>query len=158
MPSISSGFCVAMTKNGRCNSWCVPATVTDFSCIASSNADCVLGVARLISSARIRFANTGPCWNSKNLRPPSSSATTLVPMMSAGIRSGVNCIRENPRSSTSWSVRISSVFPKPGTPSKSACPPVIKQIRTPSIISCCPTICFETSRWIRLKVSRNSSY
>ena len=33
--------------------------MTDFSCIASSKADWVLGVARLISSARTRLAKTG---------------------------------------------------------------------------------------------------
>src|SRR5205823_3882576 len=38
---------------------CVP-TVTVRSCIASSSALCVLGVARLISSARTRFAKIGP--------------------------------------------------------------------------------------------------
>ena len=47
----------------------VPATVTDRSCIASSRADWVLGVARLISSASTRLAKTGPRWNS-NRRPP----------------------------------------------------------------------------------------
>ena len=65
-------------------------TVTVCSCIASSKADCVLGVARLISSARIMLLNTGPGWNS-NLELPSSSFTMMfVPVTSAGIKSGVN--------------------------------------------------------------------
>ena len=94
----------------------MPATVTDRSCIASSRADCVLGVARLISSARTRLAKTGPRWNS-NRRPPSGvSSMTLVPIMSAGIRSGVNWMRWNLRCRASASVRTSSVLPSPGTP------------------------------------------
>ena len=40
-------------------------TVTACSCIASSSADWVLGVARLISSARTRLAKIGPGWNWK---------------------------------------------------------------------------------------------
>ncbi len=67
-----------------------PATVTDRSCIASSRADCVLGVARLISSARTRFANNGPRWNSNRRAPSAVSCSTFVPIRSAGIRSGVN--------------------------------------------------------------------
>ena len=44
--------------------------------------------------------------------PPST--IRLVPRMSAGIRSGVNWMRENDRSSASASVRTSSVLPRPG--------------------------------------------
>ena len=40
----------------------------------------------------------------------------FVPMMSAGIRSGVNWMRLNFRSSTCASVRTRSVLPRPGTP------------------------------------------
>ena len=43
----------------------VPSVVTWRSLIASSRADCVLGVARLISSAKRKFVKTGPCLNSK---------------------------------------------------------------------------------------------
>ena len=71
----------------------VPPTVTECSCIASSRADWVLGVARLISSASTICEKIGPGWNSKTRRPSGSSMTMLVPMMSAGIRSGVNWIR-----------------------------------------------------------------
>ena len=49
--------------------------------------------------------------------------TMFVPRMSAGIRSGVNWMRLKERSSTSPSVRTSSVLPRPGTPSSSTCPP-----------------------------------
>ena len=54
---------VASTKNGCSSGWVCPPADTLFSCIASSNADCVLGVARLISSASTRLAKTGPRWN-----------------------------------------------------------------------------------------------
>ena len=42
------------------------------------------------------------------------STIRLVPRTSAGIRSGVNWMRENDRSSASASVRTSSVLPRPG--------------------------------------------
>jgi len=41
-----------------------PSTVTCPSAIASRSADCVLGVVRLISSARTMLAKMGPCLNS----------------------------------------------------------------------------------------------
>ena len=44
------------------------STVTAPSFIASSSADCVLGVARLISSASTMLAKMGPAWNSKRSR------------------------------------------------------------------------------------------
>ena len=45
-----------------------PSTVTCRSAIASSSADCVFGVARLISSTRTTFAKIGPGRNSKLAR------------------------------------------------------------------------------------------
>ncbi len=54
---------MASTKNGGSSVWRSRATVTCCSCIASSSADWVLGVARLISSASTRLAKTGPGWN-----------------------------------------------------------------------------------------------
>ena len=65
-----------------------PMTVTVCSCIASSSADCVLGVARLISSASTILLNTGPGWNWKLEFPFSSLTIMLVPVTSAGIVSG----------------------------------------------------------------------
>ncbi len=59
----------------------------------------------------------------------------LVPMTSDGIRSGVNCTRENDSSSVSASVRTSSVLPRPGTPSSSTCPPASSADTTPSTMS-----------------------
>ena len=112
-----------MTKNGSSSRWIVPPTVTLCSCIASSRADCVFGVARLISSASTIWAKIGPDWKLKTRWPSASSLMMLVPMMSDGIRSGVNWMRLNFRSSTWLSVRTSSVLPRPGTPSSRAWPP-----------------------------------
>ncbi len=69
VPSSSIGFWVASTKKGRGRSWLVRPTVTACSCIASSSADWVRGVARLISSASTRLAKTGPRWKSKPRGP-----------------------------------------------------------------------------------------
>jgi hypothetical protein len=44
----------------------VPSTVTCCSAIASSSADCVFGIARLISSTSTTFAKIGPGRNSKS--------------------------------------------------------------------------------------------
>ena len=60
MPSNSTGFCVAMTMNGRGSGWVCPSTDTCRSLIASSRALCVRGVARLISSASTILAKIGP--------------------------------------------------------------------------------------------------
>ena len=69
MPSSSIGFCVASTKNGDGSGRVSPNVVTRRSCIASSSAACVLGEARLISSASSRFVKTGPGWKTNSLRP-----------------------------------------------------------------------------------------
>ena len=65
VPSYSIGFSVAIRKNGSGSRRVTPSTVTCCSAIASSSADCVFGIARLISSTRRMFANSGPGWNSK---------------------------------------------------------------------------------------------
>ncbi len=65
MPSNSIGFWVAITTKGRASSWVTPSTVTRRSCMHSSSPDWVLGEARLISSTRTMFENTGPGRNSK---------------------------------------------------------------------------------------------
>ena len=51
---------MAITKNGSLSRWILPPTVTECSCIASSMADWVLGVARLISSASTICEKIGP--------------------------------------------------------------------------------------------------
>ena len=55
---------------------------------------CVLGGVRLISSASTTLANSGP-WRKRNSRRPvlRFSSITSVPVMSDGIRSGVNWMR-----------------------------------------------------------------
>ena len=67
MPSISTGFWVASTRNGDCSSYRVPSTVTCRSAMHSSSAAWVLGEARLISSPSTMLANTGPGLNSKSV-------------------------------------------------------------------------------------------
>ena len=59
------GFCVASTMNGRGSRWVSPAIEVCRSCIASSIADWVFALARLISSSSTMLACTGPSWVSK---------------------------------------------------------------------------------------------
>ena len=67
--------------------------------------------------------NSGPSMNSSRRRPVcGSSSMTSVPMMSEGIRSGVNWIRLKLICSVCAIVLAMSVFPSPGTPTMSACP------------------------------------
>ena len=101
-----------------------PPAVTCFSCIAWSSAACVLGGVRLISSARIRLAKIGPADELERAPCPvvRSSSRISVPVMSDGIRSGVNWMRLNLRSSTWASVEIRRVLASPGTPTRRQCP------------------------------------
>ncbi len=66
MPSISTGFCVATTRNGLGSGWVVPSTVVCPSSMHSRSADCVLGEARLISSPITMLEKTGPGRNSNS--------------------------------------------------------------------------------------------
>ena len=70
--------------------------------MASSSADCVLGGVRLISSASRTLAKIGP-GTKVQLRWPvtESSSMMSVPVMSDGIRSGVNWMRRKLRPSAS---------------------------------------------------------
>src|SRR5215471_12931806 len=139
VPSCSIGFSVASTNRGRSRSYRTPPTVTWYSCIASSSAACVRGGVRLISSARMMFANTGPRMNRTCRFPVSaSSSMTSVPRMSDGIRSGVNWIRLNLRLTASASVLMSSVFARPGTPRSRQCPPAKRQARISRRTCSCP--------------------
>ena len=93
------------------------------SCIASSRAACVLGGVRLISSARIMLAKIGPAMNVNRRRPVSGSSWRMsVPVMSEGIRSGVNWMRRNDRLEILATVLTSSVLARPGTPTSRTCP------------------------------------
>ena len=55
VPSVSIGFCVAITRNGSGTLCVSPAIVTWRSCITSSSALCTFAGARLISSASSRL-------------------------------------------------------------------------------------------------------
>ena len=69
--------------------------VTRCSCIASSSADCVFGGVRLISSASRMLVKIGPGAKVIWRRPVVVSSWMMsVPVMSDGIRSGVNWMRE----------------------------------------------------------------
>ena len=76
--------------------------MTLYSCIACKSAAWVLGGVRLISSPSTMLAKIGPLTNFIRRRPvPSSSSSTSVPVMSEGMRSGVNwilpkCERQEP--------------------------------------------------------------
>lgn len=61
---------------------------------------------------------------------------TSVPVMSEGIKSGVNCTRLNESWSALASVEMSSVFASPGTPTSSAWLRVKIEMRISSITSC----------------------
>ena len=120
VPSCSIGFCVAITKNGRPSERVSPPEVTERSCIASRSADCVFGLARLTSSASTSCAKSGPGRKRISRRPVASFSIRIeVPVMSAGITSGVNWMRLKPRPVAAASDRTSSVLPRPGTPSRS---------------------------------------
>ena len=121
-----------------------PATVTECSCMASRRAAWVFGVARLISSARTMEAKRGPFWKRK-LLPSSVRTRMLVPVISAGMRSGVNWMREKGRSSTFDSTRTRWVLPRPGTPSSSTLPPATTARSRCSTTSSWPIISFAIS-------------
>ena len=70
---------------------------------------------------------------------------TSVPVMSDGIRSGVNCTRRNSRSSVRASVRAMRVLPSPGTPSRSTWPRHRSPMSKCSMISCWPITTFAIS-------------
>ena len=135
------GFWVASTKKGGSRVKVRPMTVTRRSCMASSRADWVLAGARLISSASTMLANTGPLMNSNWRLPPAESSWMMsVPVMSAGIRSGVNWMRLKLRSSVFATELTSSVFARPGTPIRRACPRENRAMLSSSTTRCWPMI------------------
>src|SRR5262245_9807672 len=81
----------------------------------------------------------------------------FVPVMSAGIRSGVNWIRLNEQSMTSAIVRTSIVLPRPGTPSSSTWLFASRPVMVCRISSRWPTMTFPTSRSIAAARSANAS-
>ncbi len=122
-----------MTRNGSSRRRVSPSTVTCCSAMASSSADWVFGIARLISSTSTMFANTGPGRNSKSR---SRWLKMERPVTSVGWRSGVHWMREDCAPWIDCAIaRASTVFAVPGTSSRSACPPHISAATTSLICS-----------------------
>ena len=63
-----------------------------------------------------------PVTNSNSRRPPAPSCRISVPVMSIGIKSGVNWMRLNFSDMVSASLLTNSVLASPGTPISKACP------------------------------------
>ncbi len=70
---------------------------------------------------------------------------TSVPVMSLGMRSGVNWMRLKPSCSACASVEMSSVFARPGTPTSSAWLRVKMAMSSSSMTSSWPTMTFASS-------------
>ena len=64
----------------------------------------------------------------------------MVPIKSAGNKSGVNCIRLNLASIQVAKVLMANVLANPGTPSNKICPLLSKPINKRSTMWLCPTI------------------
>ena len=78
----------------------------------------------------------GPRMKRYSFLPVASSLSRMsVPVMSLGMRSGVNCTRRNSRSSTSLTVRISMVFANPGMPIIRTCPLEMMAVSSCAMIS-----------------------
>ena len=96
----------------------------------------------MISSINAMLVKIGPFLKKKSL---VFMLNTDVPIMSEGIRSGVNWILENSEDMVFDNTRALNVFATPGTPSSKTCPPVNTPINKRSIISCCPIMKRSTS-------------
>ena len=121
--------------------------VTWRSCMASSNALCTFAGARLISSANIKLAKIGPFFTSNF---SFLTLYTIVPITSAGSKSGVNWMRLNLASISDDKVLIANVFAKPGTPSKSTWPFANNAINNESTKCFWPTMVWSIPRVIKL--------
>ena len=119
VPSSSMGFCVAITKKGLSRRWVSPSMVTWRSSMHSRRLLCTLGGLRFISSASSMWVNTGPF---SRLNSPVFILQTFVPVMSLGMRSGVNCILPHSQPVVLANTFARRVFPSPGLSSKSMCP------------------------------------
>ena len=107
--------------------------------MASRRADWTFGGVRLISSASKIFVKIGPFRISN---PPLLGRKISAPIRSDGKRSLVKEMRLFSREKDFASARIVRVFPRPGVPSRSACPPVNTVIINFSSKSSCPRIAF----------------
>ena len=146
VPSSSTGFCVASTRKGRFSGIVWPSTVICRSSIASSKADCVRGVARLISSANTICDRIGPGRNSNS---PLFWLKMLTPVTSEGSRSGVNWMRWNSHPSARARDFASMVFPMPGTSSRRRWPSHSKATSASSMTSSLPTMTERTASRMR---------
>ena len=142
VPTYPVGFCVAITIKGSGISYVTPSTVTLLSSIASSSADCVLGEARLISSASSRLHITRP---RRNSNCSFWRLYILKPVMSEAMTSGVNWARLKLSPVTLAIVAASVVLPVPGTSSISTCEPESNAVNSIIISGRLPTITFSTS-------------
>src|SRR3990170_131602 len=137
VPSYSMGFWVAMTRNGSGIRWVTPSMVACRSSMHSRSADCVLGVARLISSASTIWAMIGPGLNS------NSWVFWLKmerPVTSEGSRSGVNWMRRKLQPKLRAMALAKTVLPVPGTSSMSRWPWQSSATRARRTASCLPTM------------------
>ncbi|MNI51935.1 hypothetical protein D3C85_1195310 [compost metagenome] len=127
--------------------------VTWRSSITSNKADWVLAGARLISSTRIILPKIGPFLNSKS---PVLVLKMGVPKTSEGIKSGVNCTRENCAAIDLASNLALSVLATPGTPSIKICPSASKPTIKKSITCFCPIMIFPSTFLIWFTASFNA--
>src|SRR5581483_11799533 len=100
--------------NGRGSGYVEWSTETCASFMASSSADCVLGVVRLISSASTMLVKSGPALNTNS---PRFGSHTETPSTSDGSMSEVNWMRWNETPMERASAEASVVLPTPGTSS-----------------------------------------
>jgi len=140
--------------NGASSWYVVVSTVTWRSSIDSSNAACVFGEARLISSPTTMLANTAPGLNSNSR---FSWLKTDTPVMSDGSRSGVNWIRRTVQSIDLASAFASIVLPTPGTSSISRCPSASSTVTATSTTSGLPSITVSMAWRTRPATSVSSS-
>src|ERR1700690_2503132 len=131
-----------MTKKGLGRGGVWTPIVTGLSCIASRSALWTLAGARLISSARTRFAKTGPRWG---VNSPDFGWKTIAPTTSLGRRSGVNWIRSNWMPRDAPKDLTSNVLARPGMPSRSTWPPARRATRRRSTAAFWPTTDFPIS-------------
>ena len=136
MPSSSMGFSVAMTINGSGRDIRSPPIVAAPSAMASSIADWVFALERLISSSRTMLALIGPICVTIFCEAKSN---ICVPTISEGIRSGVHWMRLKDPETHDARIRAAVVLARPGTDSIRMCPPATSVMIRDSLRSSCPT-------------------
>ena len=98
----------------------------------------------------------GPSTKRNCRRPLSSSSKTLVPVMSEGIRSGVNWMRLKLMSRIRASVLTINVLARPGTPTSRQWPRVKMAAKICSITSLWPMMTFCNSSCMSCRCWLNS--